>query len=146
MAYVKIIDTGAGLPGDEYRIYCDSVKVSGTKNVSSKPNANTDGPVEVQTLSFENVSINISGVHWTDSSDSLNYTRLMNLYKTNYNGANPSLLYIYIGDNNITPFPDMDGATSGIKVILKSFSVDMSSKDSAKAYMPMMALNFVETD
>ena len=145
MAYVKIIDTSLASSGDEYRIFCSNVKLSGKRAVDVKPYANADGPVAAQTLAYENVKYIISGIDWVNTTIGLNYTRLMNMYKTGYNGANKTLLYVYLGDNNTTPFPDMDGGTSGIPVILESFTMNMDAKESKDAYMPSLTMTFTET-
>ena len=146
MAAIYLEDLSSGSPGTTYRLYGGSVSISNKRNVDSKPNANIDAPVEVQTLSTENNTITVGGINWIDDSLSITYAALLNLIKMKYNGANKVFLIIYLGTNNSTKFPDMNGdSTLGIPVILTGYTINMSSKETEGAYIPTINLTFVET-
>jgi len=145
MAKIEITDLSSGAPGDTYLIMGSKVSLSGKRSIDAKPNANIDGPVEVQTNAYENNRISITGIDWVDDSDTLNYTRILSMLKSKYTGANKVLLKVYLGSSS-TPFPDMNGGTVGIPVVLESYTINMSSKDSLNAYMPSISLNFIETN
>lgn len=143
MAYVKIThpDINSGSP---VYILCNNVTVSGTKKLDTTPNVNIqDGPVEVQTQSFENLNYSINGIHFTGESGTLTWLDLLTLYKSKYDGTNPAVLNVSYGTNVI-----LSGlsASTDINVVLKSLNFPLSTADSKNAYQPIGTISFVETE
>lgn len=97
MARVTITDLSGGVPGGVYPVLCNSVTVSGKKNFDSKPNANVDGPVEVQTLSRENLQIVLNGVYMPETANNLTYNDVLFMFNQKYNGANKIFLKVEYG-------------------------------------------------
>ena len=145
MTSIEILDLIEGMPGETVKIMCSNVQISGKKNVDATPSANVSGPVEAQTLSFENNQINISGAYMVNQSGTMDYGDIMRWYKHKYIGTNKLFLKIRIKDN-LENWPDMNGSTTlGIPVILKSFNIVLDTKDSNGAYLPTVSLSFSET-
>lgn len=145
MAYLEILDTINGLPGESVRLYASNVVFSGQKNVEDNPNANIDGPTDVQTLAFKNPLINVQRVQMVNESGSVNYEDLLRWYKHKYTGLNKLFLRLNIKGTNVW-WPDLNLNTAfGIPVVLKDFKIDFSAKESDGGYMPQIDLTFIET-
>ena len=134
-----------------FRVLCDQVVVGGTKKTNSKPNANIDGPVEVQTLAFENLKISLQGVHFpTTTADladttTLGYSDLLTMYKSKYTGSNSYLLVVTFGKDVAYTLEGLD-STAGIPVVVENFSLPIDAKASKNAYMPTGSISLRETD
>ena len=132
--------------GVAVRVLCDSITLGGIKNIVSKSNANIDGPVEVQTQSFENPVINMQGVHFVATADYsgsdtiLTFADVLILYKHKYNGSNQVILNVTYGNTNLTSLSGTD-----IPVVLKTFNLPIKIKQSKGGYLPVGTLTFVET-
>jgi len=129
--------------GTDVKVLCNNVLVSGNKNNDSKPDIASDTLTEVQTQSFENPKYVLSNINITGDSGSLTYTHILNLYKLRYIGTNPVVLKIQYGAG--TTVPSLTESTSGINVVLDSFSVNFDTKETKNAYIPTATLTFKET-
>lgn len=142
------------------RILCSSVVIAGKRNIDAKPNANLDGPIEVQTLAFENLGISLQGVRFLPSTtgnldtttsprstiSTFTYDDMLTLFKQKYNGSNAAKLKVVYGNTTLgqATLVGLEGS-SPIPVILKDFSFPIDVRDSRDGYMPMATLNFQET-
>lgn len=132
---------------DGKKVRCSACLVSGNKNITSTPNANIDGPVEVQTQSYENLTITLQGVLFptSDLNDTtyFRYEDLLDLYKLKYTGSNQKLLTVTYGGSTV-----LDGltATAGIPVVIKSFNIAVNAKDTKAGYIPSGSIILVETE
>jgi hypothetical protein len=142
--------------GTEYNVPCSGISVSGQKNVDIKPNANIDGPVEAQTMAFENLSFNIQGVRYTGTAGDLTYAALLSMYRHKYSGPaasgtnGPITLEVSYGPARVTGGTETDlvgsdGVTTSIKVVVKSFTFPLNTQDSTNAYLPVGNITLVET-
>ena len=136
------------------KVLCNSVQISGKKTIDTKPYANFPSvtePVEVQTLPYENLKIVLQGVKFPATTDNLSdtdlfrYTDLLDYYATKYDGTNGkyTLTVAYGKDTNYT-LPGL-GSTSGIPVVVESFSMPIDARDSIKGYLPSASVTLVET-
>ena len=133
--------------GITYRVLCSKVIVGGTKGIDVKPYANIAGPVEGQTLSFENLTISLQGVHYVSDEGTLTWGSLLDMYKHVYDnvgtGVNgPLVLNVTYGKN--TSLKGLNNSTD-IKVLVKSFSLPIDVGDSKDGYMPVGSITLVET-
>lgn len=93
---LKIIDNTVE-PAKTLRIFGSRVHVGGSKSLDDKPNANIDGPVQVQTMAFENNNIAISGINLLGEDGSLQYEDVLRWYRHKYNGTNKLNLFVIYG-------------------------------------------------
>jgi hypothetical protein len=128
--------------GNPITIYCDAVQVSGKRVVETKPNANIDGPVEAQTLAFENPKYVLRGIRFSPDLTTLTYEQVLSLYKLKYTGSNAPTMSVTYGTRTLKA---VDGTSTNIKVILESFDYPIDARDSANGYLPTGSLVFVET-
>ena len=132
------------------RVLCDQVLVGGTKSVVSKPNANVDGPIEAQTLAYENLRLTLQGVHFpfttADLADTtiFHYSDALTMYKSKYTGANAYTLIVVLGKDVDYTLAGLS-STAGIPVVMESFNLPLSAKASKNAYMPSGSLTLRET-
>ena len=124
-------------------IPCSSLQPSGKKNIESKPNANLDGPVEVQTNSYENLKFVLQGVHFTGEEGDLDYDDVLTLYKSKFTGTNAAKINVTYGTDKI--LKGLEDSTD-IYVVLESFNFPIDMRESKDGYMPVGSLIFVETD
>jgi hypothetical protein len=142
----SVILTNTSLTPTSLTIKCNQINTSYKKNNVAKPNANIDGPVEVQTQSFENPVYTVSGVHFLLSdTTTIQHSHLLDLLAQKYDGTNNSTLIVTYGDGSGRVLADSTGATSGIKVVLDSFSYPVDVSDSRNGYMPIGNIVFRET-
>ena len=120
-----------------------SVTPGGKKNIDVSPSANIEGPVKVQTQSFENLNFQIQGVHYTGEAGTLTWANVLTLYRHKFDNSNPAYLEVTYGDTK--QLTGSDGVTTKIPVILESFNFPISTKDSKNGYMPVGSLTFKET-
>lgn len=135
--------TNSALTPSVVTIKATRVSVAGRKGLEAKPNANIDGPVDVQTQSFENPVYTISPVHFTGQANTLTYDHVLTLYRQKNTSSNATKLVVNYGTSG-TLLNSLSQAT-GIKVVLDSFSLDLDTSDSKDAYMPTATLTFIET-
>jgi len=134
--------------GITYRVMCNTVTISGKKSVNVAPYANIAGPVEGQTLAFENLSFNIGGIHLTDGAGTLTWAVLKDLYKHIYEGsagvgtAGPAILNITYGATSAVT--GLESSTD-IKVLMKSFTVPIDVGATRDGYIPVGSMILVET-
>lgn len=130
--------------GNPVTLVCNQITVAGKRNITHKPNANVAGPVYIQTQSFDNLGISISGVHFTGTSGTLTYAQIMSMYTTAYAntaGTTITLNARYGLSNYLT---GSDGATN-IKVVLESFNYPIDATQTRDGYRPIGSLTFRET-
>jgi len=133
--------------GTTYRVLCNKVTVGGQKSVDVKPYANAGGPVEGQTLAYENLTINIQGIHYTNDAGTLTWAAMMSMYKHEYDssgtGVNgPITLNVTYGGS--TQLTGLSGSAD-IKVLVKTFSLPLDATSSKEAYLPVGNITLVET-
>jgi Flp pilus assembly protein TadG len=133
--------------GTTYRVLCNNVTVGGTKSVDVKPYANISGPVEGQTLAYENLTFNIQGIHYTGDSGTLTWDKMLEMYTHIYdNNAigehGPIILNVTYGDSSV--LTGLSGLAD-IKVLVKTFSLPLDAKNSKGAYLPVGNITLVET-
>lgn len=145
-----------------YRVYCDQVTFGGNKSIDTTPNANIGGPVEGQTLAYENLKINLQGVRLTNLTSGsypnpLTWATLISMYKHSYSGPSGTGLNgqikltvtagttstsgHYSGSTTVTGL----AGTAPIPVLLKSFSFPFDVRDSKDGYLPVGSMSFEET-
>ena len=124
-----------------YTVGADRVTASNKRNIDAEPNANCDGPVEVQTMAYENMKFSVQGIHFT-SEYTLTQSVLNSMLTTKYDGTNPLYLTVVYGDSD--PLYGTTGLTT-IPVVLESYTFNASTKDSKNAYMPIGTITLVET-
>lgn len=135
------------------RVYAKSVTPSGKKNLSSTPNANIQGPVEIQTLAFENPTYVVSGIQIvTADANSLQYEHILQLYRQKYARTtdtvigDSTVLQVKYGDGvNEKMLSNVLGESTGIRVLLEDYSYPIDVSDSKSGYMPTASLTFMET-
>lgn len=108
--------------GTDYTVYCKGVKFGWTNNLVSKPYANGTIVSEVQTQTWENPIYTLSGVELVERSGALTYAKLMEMAKNKYDGSNGILLTVAYGYSTTKILPSSTGSTTGIPVVVKSFS------------------------
>ena len=133
--------------GNTYRVLCNQVTVSGKKNIDAAPYSNIGGPVEAQTLSYENLKIIIGGIHFTDEVGTLTWGLLRVLYKHTYDknaiGDNgPIILNVNYGSSK--QLSGISGLTN-INVVLNSFSFPIDVTNTREGYMPIGSMILSET-
>jgi hypothetical protein len=128
--------------GNPVEIKCNVVSISGKRNTEKAPNANADGPVEIQTQGYENLVYNITGIRYTGAAGTLTWDDVLTLYKEGYDGTNYATLNITYGES--TTLKGLEGSAN-IKVILETPNLSISAEDSRNAYLPMGTLKFSET-
>jgi len=136
------------------RVLCDTVTVSGKKGLDVAPYANfpsTVEAVEVQTLPYENLKLSVNGVRFPTTTvgladtNVLTYEDLLDYYSTEYDGSNGKyILVVQYGKDTDYTLPGL-GTTSGIPVVIESFKMPISVKDSVKGYLPQATITLVET-
>jgi len=130
-------------------IKCNSISYALKKSIDKTPNANANSIVEVQTNSFENPVIQISGLKLTDSVGTLTLKNIQELIKHNYDGVNKTTLsityasYDQTSERNLTSLADL--STTSIPVVLSSHNLTISASDSKDAHLPIGTLSFTET-
>jgi len=133
------------------RVLGSKVLVGGTKNIDKKPNANIDGPVEVQTNTYENLTLTLQRVKFPFTTTDLantalfNYSDLLDMYKHKYTGSNKYTLVVTFGKDVDYTLAGLD-STSGIPVVLKSFSMPIDIQDTLNAYQPEVNIILSETE
>jgi len=139
----KVTITQASInSGNPITIYCDAVQVSGKRTVEAKPYANIGGPVEAQTLAFENPRYALRGIRFSPDLTTLTYEQVISLYKLKYNGTNAPVLSVTYGNRTLK---GVNGTSTNIKVILESFDYPVDARDSRDGYLPTGSLVFIET-
>ncbi len=133
--------------GLTFRVLCNKITVSGKKNIDVNPYTNSDGPVEGQTLSYENLSYTLQGVHYINEVGTLTWQALMVMYKQNYDsnstGANgPIIMNVTYGDGIM--LYGTEGSTD-IKVLVSSFNLPIDVTDSKEGYLPIGSITLKET-
>jgi len=134
--------------GVTYKVLCNVVQIGGNKNVDVKPYTNSGGPVEGQTLSYENLTYTLQGVHYTGESGTLTWPAMLSMYRHGYDGDDtgvngPIVLNVTYG--NDVNLVGTDGVTTDIRVLVKSFSLPIDAKDSRNGYLPIGNITLVET-
>jgi len=139
---------------NDKKVLCNNVTISGNKNLDVKPNANIDGPVEAQTLAYENLTIVMSGVkfpfttEYLDDTTMFQYSDLMSMYINPYDGTDAYSLKINLGQLENSPELitgcDLTNTTD-IKVVLSSWNFPISATNSRNGYIPEATLTFKET-
>lgn len=108
-----------------YDIDFSSITVGYNINADAPPYANGKVLSEVQNQTFSNPSYNIQGLLITERNGTLTFDKLRELSIRRYNPLDKHLL-LKIDYNTVTPstyLPNLQGATTGIKVVVKSFNV-----------------------
>ncbi len=148
--------------GNPVRVMCQKVTVGGKKNVDSKPNANIDGPVEVQTLAYENLSINLTGVRFMNITtndlssttanprntiQTLTYPHLLTLYKEAYDGTSGTQIVLNVSYGRNGDITDLVGLSNSanIPVVIESFSLPIDTAATKGGYLPIGNIILRET-
>lgn len=131
-------------PSTAIKVLGQSVTPSGKKNIDVSPSANIDGPVKAQTQSYENLTFQITGIHFTADSGTITYENVLTLYRHRFDNTNPAYLEVTYGDTKT--LKGSDGTTTKIPVVLETFNFPISVTDSKNGYMPVGSLTFKETD
>jgi hypothetical protein len=144
----------AGL-SDSKIVLADTITPSGKVNLEDKPDVNVDGPSKVHTQTFENLKIELMGVHYvhpatTTPTNVFTWDDLLTIYRTSYDDTNPVLLKVVYGagdsEETLTT-RDRDGnSLPYIKCILETFSYPLNVKETRDAYIPVGRMSFRETD
>jgi hypothetical protein len=146
MNYVKLTHPSIN-SGTAVTVLCDQINIGGKKNISN--NAYVGGTVqsEIHTQAFENLGIQMQGIHFTGQTNTLTYPMLLTLYRAKYDGLADTTctLNVVYGSGTQTTLVGVDGSTTNIKVVMESFNFPISTKDSKGAYMPVGSINWVET-
>lgn len=127
--------------GSPVTVLAQTARVSGTRNLETTPNANTGSQVDVQVLSHENLVINLTNVMLTGGSGVLTWAQILAIYRSTANAT----MTINYGSGAGTNLVGFDGATTSIKVQLRSFDVPYDTGDSRNASVPRANLTFIET-
>jgi len=133
--------------GTTYRVLCDKVLIGGKKSIDVKPYANAGGPVEGQTLAYENLKYSITGIRYTGDSGTLTWPIMLEMYKQAYGGASatgengPIVLNVTYGTSSLV---GLEGSTD-IKVLLSAFNFPVDAKDSRNGYLPIGSITLEET-
>ena len=130
-------------PSTAIRVLGQTVTPSGKKNIDVSPSANIDGPVKAQTQSFENLTFQIQGIHYTTDANTITYENVLTLYRHKFNNTNPAYLEVTYGDTKT--LKGSDGTTTKIPVVLETFNFPISVTESKNGYMPVGSLTFKET-
>lgn len=130
-------------------IQCSGIQIAGKRTVDNQPNANIDGPTEVQVLAFENQEIALRQVMFdtrAQATDSTLFTDedLLTLIKLKYDGTNAPILNITYGIAGAKTVKSLSGSAN-IPVILSSYNYPVDMNDSRDGYMPTGSLSFTET-
>lgn len=125
-------------------VRCNNVLVGGKKNISANPLENGNDVAKIVTKSYDNMRYTLQGVHVLQESSTIQYKDVLAMLRTKYDGTNAPILRVTYGDS--TSLVATDGSTTAIPVILESFSFPIDANDSKDGYMPVMTLNFIETD
>jgi len=125
------------------KILASQVTPSGKKNIDSSPSANIDGPVKVQTQSYENLTIGLQRILFTQESGTITYENVLTLYRHRFDNTNPAYLEVSYGTDKT--LKGSDGTTTKIPVVLESFNFPIDTSDSKNGYMPVGSLTFKET-
>ena len=128
--------------GDPVKVLASGLTLSGKKHLQLKPNANINGPVEVQTQSFENLTISIQGVHFTGETDTLDWDDVLTLYQSKYDGTNYIILNVAYGSDD-TYVAGLTG--TDIKCVLETPSLPINMTSSRDGYLPVGTLILRET-
>jgi hypothetical protein len=144
MAYVKLYlpDT----PTTAITVLCGVVTCGGKKNTETTPAANVDGPIIVQTQSFENITISLSNVQFTQGTDTLTWSDILSLYSHKFADNNPAYLEVQYGKGDTIFNLTGTAGTTKIPVILQSFSLPIDTRISVEGKIPTAKLTFIETD
>jgi hypothetical protein len=132
------------------RVLCSEANISGNKNLDSQPNANVDGPVEVQTLAFENLQIDLNNVKFPLDApfdpDVFRWLDLLDMLTHKYVTTNPYILNIKVRGVDIVGTRKVGGVrTKDIKVVLDSFSFPINASYSRDGYMVNASMTLLET-
>jgi len=128
-----------------HTVKCTNVVVGAKRNINATPNANIDGPVEVQTMAYENMKISLQGVHFNTAISTLDQTDLNTIITTKYDGTNPWYLTVKYGPIGSEQILQALSGETVIPVVLESYNMPISTTDSRDAYMPVGSLSFIET-
>jgi hypothetical protein len=126
-------------------IFCDSIVITGKKNIGNEPYVAGTAQAEVHTQSFGNLAINMGGIHFTGAANTFTYPMLLTLYRAKYDKTTPNTCYLNVTYGGSTALVGVDGTTTNIKVVMESFNFPVSTKDSKNAYMPVGSINWIET-
>lgn len=130
--------------GQPVRVLCSSVRVSGSKNNSSRPTPNRmDKKTTVQTVSTEPLRFVLENLVVTFSSGTLGLDEVYSLYNSRFGGGNAAVLKVNYGAGR-----ELKGqlGETDIKVVLDSFNAPISVNDSKDAnILRGGSLVFVET-
>ena len=136
----SLINGGVATP-----IYCSQVSAGNKRNLVAKPNANIDGPVEVQGKAVENRRINIQRVMYDTTKTTITAEEMEALLGLEYDGTNAPILTVTYGLTGSKTLKAMDGVSTSIPVMLESYTYPIDVTDSNQGYMPVGSLIFIET-
>ena len=125
-------------------LQCNKVMTGNKRSINAKPNANVDGPVEVQGKAVENRKITIPTVHFDTEVTIVTAEEMEDLLQLEYDGTNAPILTVTYGKTGTETLKSMTGSTS-IPVILESYSYPIDVTASKGGYMPVGSMTFVET-
>ena len=131
------------------RIYCDTVRPSGKKNLGHDPEANVKGPSEVHTQTYENIKFIIQGIKFTQDSDALTWGDVLKLYRAKYNGENPAILNVSYGygsnERDLFTISPEDVELTDMPCILESFDYPINVRETREGYIPTGSITLMET-
>jgi len=130
--------------GTPVTLQCSKVLTGNKRSINAKPNANVDGPVEVQGKAVENRKISIPNVYFDTEVTIVTAEEMEDLLQLEYDGTNAPILTVTYGKTGTETLKSMTGSTS-IPVILESYSYPVDVSDSKGGYMPVGSMIFVET-
>lgn len=139
MALITLTHTSIN-SGNAVVILASSVKYTGKRNNKNDPNPNT-AKADVMTVSTENPIIVLSNIYITGDADVLTFSDIKVLYKLKNTGSNRATLNIIYDEAE--QLLGLDDEVE-IPVVLDTFVLTLSAKDSKNAYLPSLTITFTE--
>lgn len=128
MASVNLsVKNSSGSTLNTYKVDCASVQIGWSNSLDTKPYANSLslGVSEVQKNGFENPIYNLQGVIITERSGTLSYADIVSIAKQTTGSSDNYLVLDVDYGSGSTKLIDSAEASSGIKVVLKSFNFNI---------------------
>jgi len=130
--------------GNPVTLQCNRVTAGNKRSLNAKPNANVDGPVEVQGKASENRKISLPAVYFDTGATIVTAEEMEDLLQLEYDGTNAPILTVTYGKTGSETLKSMTGSTS-IPVILESYNYPIDVSDTKGGYMPIGSMTFIET-
>lgn len=130
--------------GNPVRVFCNSVRVAGQKNNTSRATPSRMKKSTGQTVSVEPLTFVLQGFMLTGEVGSLSYSDVLKLYRHKFSGENVVKLRVRYADGVVLTGVEGD---EDIVVLLDSFNfpIDVGSSYDAKV-VSGGSLTFRETD